>query len=214
MKNDGNGTISISGGARSRRVVFYRAFIDSLPVLMGYSSMGFAAGVLMGARADVPFSPLWGFVTAAAFVSGTLSFAIVPLLAAGAPMPAIALLTLAINFRYAFYGISMLSRWKDVALFRKLFLIHMLTDENYALETSCRIREPRLYAKYCTVLSSLNLFYWIFGVTSGCIAVYALEKALSPEKIKAASQGIEFAMVALFLVIFTEQMKEIFRRGK
>lgn len=208
------GKIPLTGGEKGRRAVFYRAFIDSLPVLMGYSSMGFAAGVLLGARGDVPFSPLWGFVTSAAFVSGTLSFAIVPLLANGASITAIALLTLAINFRYAFYGITMLSRWKNVSFFRKFFLIHMLTDENYALETSCRIREPRLYAKYCTVLSLLNLSYWVFGVTSGCIAVYALEKALSPEKIKAASQGVEFAMVALFLVIFTEQMKGFFSRGK
>jgi predicted branched-subunit amino acid permease len=44
-------------------------------------------------------------------------------------------------------------------------------------------------------------------VTSGSLVVYFLEKALSPEKIKAAAQGVEFAMVALFLVIFTDQMK-------
>ena len=127
---------TVRSGGRSRdRGILRRAFVDSLPVLMGYSTMGFAAGVLMGAKAGVPFSPVWGFLSAAAFVSGTLSFAIVPLLAAGASLPSVAFLTLAINFRYAFYGISMLSRWKSVPLAKKLFLIHMLTDENYALET-------------------------------------------------------------------------------
>lgn len=194
--------------------IFRRAFIDSLPVLMGYTTMGFAAGVLMGARADVPFSPLWGFLTAAAFVSGTLSFAIVPLIAQSASLTTVAAITLMINFRYAFYGISMLSRWKTVPFFKKLFLIHMLTDENYALETASTIKDQKLYEKYCTYLSALNLSYWISGVTSGCLVVYALEKALSPERIKAATQGIEFAMVALFLVIFTDQMKGFFGRGK
>lgn len=194
--------------------IFRRAFIDSLPVLMGYTTMGFAAGVLMGAKADVPFSPLWGFLTAAAFVSGTLSFAIVPLVAQSASLAAVATITLMINFRYAFYGISMLSRWKTVPFFKKLFLIHMLTDENYALETASTIKDQKLYEKYCTYLSALNLSYWISGVTSGCLVVYALEKALSPERIKAATQGIEFAMVALFLVIFTDQMKGFFGRGK
>ena len=191
-----------------------RAFLDSLPVLMGYSTMGFAAGVLLGARGNVPFSPIWGFLSSASFVSGTLSFAIVPLLASSAPLVAIALLTLIINFRYAFYGFSMLSRWKNVSFFKKLFLIHMLTDENYALETACKIQEPDKYETYCTYLSFLNLSYWIIGVTSGCIVVYALEKALSPESIKSATKGIEFAMVALFLVIFTDQIKEALRRGK
>ncbi len=194
--------------------IFGRAFIDSLPVLMGYSTMGFAAGVLMGAKAGTPFAPLWGLLTSAAFVSGTLSFAIVPLMAQNAPLTTIAAITLMINFRYAFYGISMLSRWKNVSLFKKLFLIHMLTDENYALETASGIRDPRLYEKYCTYLSALNLSYWITGVTSGCLVVYVLEKALSPEKIKTATQGIEFAMVALFLVIFTDQIKGMFRNGK
>ncbi len=194
--------------------IFRRAFIDSLPVLMGYTTMGFAAGVLMGAKADVPFSPLWGFLTAAAFVSGTLSFAIVPLVAQSASLATVATITLMINFRYAFYGISMLSRWKTVPFFKKLFLIHMLTDENYALETASTIKDQKLYEKYCTYLSALNLSYWISGVTSGCLVVYALEKALSPERIKTATQGIEFAMVALFLVIFTDQMKGFFGRGK
>ena len=194
--------------------IFRRAFIDSLPVLMGYTTMGFAAGVLMGAKADVPFSPLWGFLTAASFVSGTLSFAIVPLIAQSASLATVATITLMINFRYAFYGISMLSRWKTVPFFKKLFLIHMLTDENYALETASTIKDQKLYEKYCTYLSALNLSYWISGVTSGCLVVYALEKALSPERIKTATQGIEFAMVALFLVIFTDQMRGFFGRGK
>lgn len=201
-------------GAKRLRAVFRRAFIDSLPVMMGYSTMGFAAGVLMGARGDVPFSPAWGFLTSAAFVSGTLSFAIVPLLATGASIASIAILTLAINFRYAFYGITMLSRWKNTPLAKKLFLVHMLTDENYALEAACDIKDSRLYERYCILLSMLNLSYWVCGVTSGCTVVYALEKALSPEKIKAASQGIEFAMVALFIVIFTEQARSFLIRGK
>jgi 4-azaleucine resistance transporter AzlC len=206
--------ILISSGLKVNRNLFKKAFIDSLPVLMGYSTMGFAAGVLMGARADVPFSPIWGFLSSASFVSGTLSFAIVPLLASTASFAAIALLTLLINFRYAFYGFSMLSRWKDVSFFKKLFFIHMLTDENYALETACKIKDPDKFEKYCLYLSSLNLSYWVFGVTIGCITVYALEKALSPESIKSATKGIEFAMVALFLVILTDQVREALRRGK
>lgn len=192
---------------KTQRKILQRAFLDSLPVLMGYSTMGFAAGVLLGAKADAPFSPLWAFLSAASFVSGTLSFAVVPLMAQGASMAAVAAMTLMINFRYAFYGISMLSKWKNVPFFRKIFLIHMLTDENYALETACKIRNDALYIKYCTFLSALNLSYWVAGVTSGSLVVYFLEKALSPEKIKAAAQGVEFAMVALFLVIFTDQMK-------
>jgi 4-azaleucine resistance transporter AzlC len=214
IKSLNKGPKALPGGNIRRVGLLRRAFVDSLPVLMGYSTMGFAAGVLMGAKADVPFSPLWGMLSAASFVSGTLSFAIVPLLASSAPLAAVAMLTLAINFRYAFYGISMLTRWKNVPILKKLFLIHLLTDENYALETASTIKDPAQYERYCILLSTLNLSYWIFGVTSGCTIVWALEKALSPERIKASTQGIEFAMVALFIVIFTQQIKEFFNRGK
>lgn len=181
---------------------------------MGYSTMGFAAGVLLGARGDVPFAPIWAFLSSAMFVSGTLSFAIVPLLAQSASLTTVAAITLAINFRYVFYGISMLSKWKSTPLLKKLFFIHMLTDENYALETAIRIRDSGHYEKYCTYLSALNLSYWVGGLTAGAAVVYVAEKALSPERLSAATQGIEFAMVALFLVILTDQIREFLHRGR
>jgi 4-azaleucine resistance transporter AzlC len=184
-----------------------KAFIDSLPVLMGYSTMGFAAGVLLAAKGGLPFAPIWAMLSAAAFVSGTLSFAIVPLLAQSATLSSIALLALAINFRYAFYGFSLLHKWKNVNLFKKLYLIQMLTDENYALETSCTLKDPGEFEKYCTRLSLMNQSYWVAGCTAGATLVWAMEQTLSPERIKAATNGIEFAMVALFLVILTDQLK-------
>jgi 4-azaleucine resistance transporter AzlC len=200
--------------ARGQKSLARRAFIDSLPVLMGYTTMGFAAGVLMASRGDVPFAPIWSFLTAAAFVSGTLSFAIVPWLADSAPLAVIALATLAINFRYAFYGFSMLSRWRDVPLLKRLYLIHMLTDENYALEVSSPLKDPKLFERYCLRLSVFNHSYWIVGCTAGAAAVYALEQAFSAERIQEATRGIEFAMVALFLVIFTDQMRGFVARER
>jgi 4-azaleucine resistance transporter AzlC len=191
-----------------------RAFIDSLPVLFGYTTMGFAAGVLLAARGDVPFAPLWAFLTAALFVSGTLSFAIVPMLAASAPLAMVALATLAINFRYAFYGFSMLSRWRGTPLVKRLYLIHMLTDENYALEVASPVRDPDGFRRYCLRLSAFNHSYWITGCTLGASLVYALERTFSPERIKSATEGVEFAMVALFLVILTDQVKGFLARGR
>ena len=71
---------------------------------MGYTTMGFAAGVLLSVKGGVPCAPAWSFAIAASLVSGTMSFSIVPAMAASESFPAVALLTLGINFRYAFYG--------------------------------------------------------------------------------------------------------------
>lgn len=185
--------------------LFRKAFADSLPVLMGYTTMGFAAGVLLAAKGGVMIPPLWAAATAVTMVSGTMQFMIVEPLAKCAPLLSVALLTLFINFRYALYGFSMLERWRSVPLLRKLFLIHGLTDETYALEVACKLENPREHLFYCTALSALNISYWLVGVTAGALAGCALP---------IPTKGIEFAMVALFLVIFTDQCREFVTRRR
>ncbi|MCR5414171.1 MAG: AzlC family ABC transporter permease [Kiritimatiellae bacterium] len=181
-----------------RRAIFRRALLNSLPVMMGYTTMGLAAGVLLAAKGGVEFAPLWSLAIATVCISGTLSFALVPAIAAQEPLAAVAFLTLGINFRYAFYGFSLLGRWKDVPFFRKWFLVHSLSDEIYALDIACRIKDPLKYGTYCLWNHALCWLYWIVGSVAGAMAGAALP---------VPSNGIEFAMVALFLVILTDQLK-------
>ena len=68
--------------------------------------------------------------------------------------------------------------------------------------------------RYCTYLSALNHSYWIVGVTSGAVVVALLGMVVDPDAIRNWTNGMEFAMLALFLVIFTDQMRGFCRRGK
>jgi 4-azaleucine resistance transporter AzlC len=194
-------------GIKERRVILRLAFVDSMPVLMGYTTMGFVAGVLLAAKGNVVLSPLWALLTSALWVTGTMSIAGVGEIAQRTSWAAFALMTLAVNFRYAFYGFTMLSRWKDVPLLRKAYLILMLTDENYALEAGCVIRNPRRNLCYCTILSVLNHSYWVVGVVAGAVAVCALGQVVDPDRLRSWTNGMEFSMAALFLVIFTDQVR-------
>lgn len=199
---------------RAKRSVSRRAFVDSLPVLMGYSTMGFVAGVLLAAKGDVVLSPLWGFLSSSLWVSGTMSIAGVPEIARRTPVAAFALMTLAVNFRYAFYGFTMLKRWKGVPILRKAYLTLMLTDENCALEAACGIENPAENLRYCTILSALNHSYWVVGVTVGAFAVVLLGMAVEPETIRRYTNGMEFSMAALFMVIFTDQIRGFLRNAR
>ena len=199
---------------RERKAILRLAFVDSLPVLMGYSTMGFVAGVLLAAKGNVILSPLWGFLSSTLWITGTMSIAGVQPIASRIPVYAFALMTLAVNFRYAFYGFSLLRRWRDVSFIRKCYLILMLTDENYALESACVIRDPKRNLRYCTYLSLLNHSYWIVGVTVGAIIVCLLGLAVDPEAIRRSTNGMEFSMAALFIVILTDQIKEKVERRR
>ena len=187
---------------KERRAIFRRALVNSVPVLLGYVTMGFAAGVLMAVKGGVPFPPFWSGLCGLAFVSGTLSFAIVPAMAGGYSLGAVALLTLGINFRYAFYGFSLVGAWRNIPWLQKWLLVHTLADEVYALDVACPYRGLR-HRYYCLWNGALNASYWVFGTTAGGVAGAALP---------IPSRGIEFAMVALFLVIFTDQLKGFFKR--
>ncbi len=176
-----------------------KAFISSLPVLMGYSAMGFAAGVLLALHGGIRLSALWGGLAGAVCVSGALQFMLVEWIRSGTPLQDVALLTFCLNIRYAMYGFSLLERFKGIPLWQKLYLIWSLTDETYALEVECRIKDKDKNIFYCLVLSALNHSYWIIGVVSGCLAGEALPFP---------SKGIDFAMTALFIVILTDQCRE------
>lgn len=183
-----------------RRAIVRRAFLNSIPVLLGYVTMGFAAGVLMAVKGGVACAPFWAGLCGFAFISGTLSFAIVPAMAGGYTLGAVALLALGINFRYAFYGFSMIGKWRAIPFLQKWWLVHSLADEIYALDVACPLKNPAKNRYYCLWNGALNAFYWVFGTTAGGLAGAALP---------IPSRGIEFAMVALFLVIFTDQMRAI-----
>ena len=189
------------------RMIFRRAFRDSIPVLMGYSTMGFAAGVLLAVEGAIAWSPAWAAATSAAFVSGPLQYILVDWMRTSMAIGAVLLVTLCVNFRYSLYGLSLIERFKDARLWQKAYLIGTITDETYALQTACPLK-GKAYVVYCLFLTMLDHLYWIVGVTMGATVGVLAQGAFSPDKVQATTKGIDFAMTALFLVILTDQIRE------
>ena len=183
----------------NRKPVLKQAFISSLPVLMGYTTMGFAAGVLLAANSGVRLPALWAFLTSATSISGALQFMLVDWIKTSRPMLHVALLTVCLNISYSMYGLSLIERFRGLPIARKLYLIWSLTDETYALEVENKVPPGGDPILYCLTLAALNHSYWIIGVTAGALAGAALPFP---------NEGIEFAMTALFLVILTDQCRE------
>ncbi|MBQ9739795.1 MAG: AzlC family ABC transporter permease [Kiritimatiellae bacterium] len=181
-----------------RNMVFRKAFSDSVPVMAGYGTMGFAAGVLLSVHGGVPMPALWAALSSAAFISGPLQYLFVDWVRVSASIGGVLFVVLCVNLRYSLYGLSLLDTFKGAGFWTRAYLIAGITDETYALEVACKL-PPEGKLRYCLFLTALDHMYWIIGVTAGSLAGAALP---------VPSKGIDFAMTSLFLVILTEQCRE------
>ena len=169
--------------------------VRTLPILTGYVVLGIGFGVLL---ANAGYSWIWAFFMSLTILSGTMQYLGVSLLASGASVISTAIMALAVNARYIFYGISSIERYKGAG-WMKPYLIHTLTDENFALICSTEPPEgvdPHFYA---FIVSLFDQSYWIIGSVLGAL----MGKALPFD-----STGIEFVMTALFATVVVDQWKE------
>lgn len=171
------------------------AFLASLPVMAGYVVLGMGFGVLLQSKG---YAWWWATLMSVFVYAGSMQYVGVELLAGGASVIATALMTVMVNIRHLFYGISMLERYKDVGM-AKPYVIFALTDETFSLVCSPMLPEGVNEKRYYFLVSLLNQIYWVAGSTVGAIA-----GAVLPFN----SQGIDFAMTALFVVIFVEQWEK------
>ncbi len=174
---------------------FKAAFPHTLPVMAGYLFLGLGFGILLESKG---FSFPWAFFMSVIIFAGSMQYAAIDLLAGGAGFLYTAMMTLIIQIRHLFYGLSLIEKYKSAGKIKPL-LIHELTDETYSLVCSCEPPEdvdPNLFYLF---ISMLDHSYWIIGCTAG---------ALLGSLVDFNTNGIDFVMTALFIVIFTNQWLE------
>ena len=174
------------------RTTFRKAFAATLPVMAGYAVLGIAFGILLRAKG---FGLLWAFAMSAFIYAGSLQYVAVNLLATGASLVSAALMTLLVNARHLFYGVSMLTRYRGTGK-AKPYLIFSLTDETYALVCN-GAPEGTDEKTYYLLVSVMDQCWWVTGSVLGSLIGSALT---------INTKGIDFAMTALFVTIFTEQL--------
>lgn len=177
---------------------FRAAFKAGLPVLLGYTTIGLAFGlVLVGAGLPWWLSPLMALTVYA----GAAQFMGVGLLASGAGLAEIGLLTLLMNARHAVYGLSLLEQFSNSGRW-KPYLIFGLTDETYGLLTTVKPPAEVVPERFYGFITALNQSYWFLG----CLVGSLLGSALPFD-----TTGLDFALTALFVVLLVEQVRVVKR---
>ena len=159
---------------------------------MGYVSIGIVFGLLMS---SIGLGALWSGLMSLTTFAGSSQFLGVELLARLAPLTEVAFLIFVINFRHLVYGLSMLDKFRGMGL-RKLYMIASLTDETYALLAGVEAPDGVDEKEFYFSIALLDHLYWIGGSILGSVA---------GSLITINTEGIDFAMTALFIVIAVEQ---------
>ena len=173
---------------------FLSIFKLTIPVMMGYIPLGMAFGLLLS-KMMIPW--YYAFFMSTFIFAGSGQFLALTLFASQATILEIGIATFLLNLRHTFYGLSMISSFKDFS-WKKNYLIFGLTDETFALLKTSNIEEKYREKAYL-IITALNQSYWIIGSVVGAILGNIL-----PFNYK----GIEFSLTALFVVLSIELYKK------
>ncbi len=176
-----------------RRKAFLAAFPQTIPILTGFGFLGLTYGIYM----NVSGFPFWyPMLMAAVIFGGSLEFVVVEmLLSPFAPLSCF-VMALLIQARHLFYGIAMLDRYKGMG-WKKFYLIFGLCDETFSINCSTTIPQGVDSGWFYFFVTLLDQFYWVAAATLG---------GLLGSLLTFNTQGLDFVMTAMFVVILLEQL--------
>ncbi|MCD8017701.1 MAG: AzlC family ABC transporter permease [Oscillospiraceae bacterium] len=171
---------------------FACAFPFTVPILAGFLFLGMTYGVYMNA---LGFSFWYPMLMSVTIFAGSVEFVAANLLLGAFNPVQVLALTVMINARHLFYGVSMLDKFRGTGL-KKLYLIFGMCDETFSINCSAVIPDSVDRGWFMFFVTLLNHFYWFAGATLG---------GVFGSLISFSTEGLDFVMVAMFVVIFLNQ---------
>ena len=175
---------------------FLAAFPKTIPIMTGFLFLGMSYGIYMKVSG---FSFVYPLCMSLVIFGGSLEFvAVTMLLGSFAPLQTF-LMALMIQARHLFYGIALLEKYRGTG-WKKPYLIFGMCDESFSINYTADIPENVDRSWFYFFVTLLNQCYWVFGSTLG---------GIFGSLIHFNTEGLDFVMTAMFVVIFMEQwMKE------
>lgn len=171
---------------------FRFALKQTLPVLCGYLFLGIAFGLLLQ---QAGYNFIWSFLISTFVYAGSMQFVLLRFLGSGIGILSVVLMTLSVNSRHMFYGISFIDRFKKMGK-RYPYMVFSLSDETYSLLCGTSVPEGMDENKVVFLIALLDHIYWVLGSVMGSVLGTVIPFDMT---------GIDFSMTALFVVIFVEQ---------
>lgn len=175
-----------------KKAAFKYAFPYTLPIAAGFLVLGISYGLLMTMSG---FSFWYPFFMSIFIFAGSMEFLTIDLLLSSFALLSAFLLALLVNARHLFYGVSLLDKYRGAGP-KKLYMIYGLCDESFSINVGVDVPSNIDRGWFYFFVTLLNHMYWVFGSSIG---------ALFGSLIDIKLEGLDFVMVALFVVMFLNQ---------
>jgi 4-azaleucine resistance transporter AzlC len=166
------------------------------PFLLSYLFIGIAFGIMM---TEAGYAPVWSALSAVFIYAGSMQIVMVPLIAAGAPLYALALMALFINARHMFYGLGFVEKFRKMGGLKYPYMALTLTDEAYSALCALDCPEDLDEGRTSFLILAMCHLTWIFSCTLGAVSGDILPIDLS---------GIDFAATAFFTTVVVDQWRK------
>ena len=177
-----------------KKEAFQTAFVKSLPIFCSYLFVSMAYGIMME---EAGFPWYLSLIISMTVNTGAFQFVLITFLSAGASLLTITLTALFMNSRQTFYSLTMMDDFNRMGR-RKLYMIHTMTDETYAVNVTLDQDDPKRPDILFDV-AFLSRIYWMVGAVAGGVLGQLIPFRL---------EGIDFCMTALFVIIFLDQWEQ------
>ncbi len=169
------------------------AFPRTIPILTGFCFLGMSYGLYMHVSG---FSFWYPTLMALTIFGGSLEFVAVSMLLSPFAPVQVFLTALMVQARHLFYGLTMLDKYKGLG-WKKPYLIYGMCDETFSINCSADVPADVDRGWFYFFVTLLDQFYWVASAAAG---------ALLGNLLTFDTEGLDFVMTAMFVVIFLDSL--------
>ncbi|MEK4029737.1 MULTISPECIES: AzlC family ABC transporter permease [Bacillaceae] len=171
---------------------------DCIPTLLGYISIGFAAGMIGVASGlsviEIAFMSIFVYAGAAQFI-------ICGMLATGSPASAIIFTTFIVNLRHFLLSATLAPHFSKYSAWKNAGIGTLVTDESFGVAAGRIFNNRPVNDRW---MNGLNLTAYTTWIASCVIGAVLGKWVADPEKF-----GLDFALTAMFIALLVLQLESI-----
>jgi len=173
---------------------FYKGVKDCVPTLLGYLSIGFAAGII-AKSAGLTIAEI-GLLSTLVY-AGSAQFIFAGMIAANHSAAGIVITIFFVNLRHLLLSAALSPYFRKLTPFKNMLIGSLLTDETFGVATNQIAKENQIHPSW---MHGLNLTAYLNWIAANLAGAYMGQWITNPEQ-----WGLDFALPAMFIGLLALQ---------